>query len=63
MAKIRGKLQVVHWRAAARGLSASETAIGTVKRDIFSRQLSEGHISVVVKCGSFVYNIQTQSKK
>jgi len=35
MAKIRGKLQAFHWRAAARGLSASETAIGTVKRDVF----------------------------
>jgi len=49
MAKIRGKLQAVHWRAAARGLSASETAIETVKRYIFSRKLSEGLISVVAK--------------
>jgi len=57
--KYRGKLQAVHWRAAARGLSAIEN----VKRYIFSRQLSEGHISVVAKCRSFVYNIQTQSKK
>jgi len=40
MAKIRGMLQAVHWRAAARRLPASETAIETVKRDVFSRQLS-----------------------
>jgi len=63
MAKIRGKLQAVHWGAAARGLPASGTAIETVKRDVFSRQLSEGQISVVAKCGSFVYNSQSQSKK
>jgi len=35
MAKIRGKLQAVYWRAAARGPSASETAIQTVKRCFF----------------------------
>jgi len=63
MAKIRSKLQAVHWRAAARGLPASETAIETVKVYIFSRQLSEGHTSVVATWGSFVYNIQTQSEK
>jgi len=63
MAKIRGKLQAVHWRVAACGLPASETAIETVKRDVFSTQLSEGQISVVAKCGSFVYNLQIQSKK
>ena len=61
--KYRGKLQAVHWRAAARGLSAIETAIETVKRYIFSRQLSEGHISVVAKCRSFVFNLQIQSRK
>jgi len=58
MAKIRGKFQVVHWGAAARGLPASETAIETVdKRDVFSRQLSEGQKA---KCASFVYNLQIQ---
>jgi len=41
MAKIRGKLQAAHWRVAARGLRASETAMKTVKRDVSSRQLSE----------------------
>jgi len=63
MAKIRGKLEAIHWRVAARGLPASETAIETVKCDVFSRPLSEGHISVVAKCGSFVFNLQIQSKK
>jgi len=63
MTKIRDKLDAFHWRVAARGLPASETAIETVKRDVFSRPLSEGHISVVAKCGSFVYNLQIQSKK
>jgi len=61
MAKIRGKLQAFHWRAAARRLPASETAIETVKRDVFSRQLSEGQISVAAEC--FVYNLQIQPKK
>jgi len=56
-------LQAVHWGAAARGLPASVTAIETVKRDVFSRQLSEGHISVVAECGSFFYNVKIQSKR
>jgi len=34
MAKTRGEV-AVHWRAAARGLPASETAIETVKREVF----------------------------
>jgi len=63
MAKIRGELKAVHWRVAARGLPASETSIESIKRDVFSRPLSEGHISVVAKCGSFVYNLHIQSKK
>jgi len=60
MANIRGKLQAVLWRAAARGLSAIETAIETVKRYIFSRQLSEGQLSVVANCGNFDFNLQIQ---
>jgi len=52
----------VHWTVAARGLPVSETAIETVKRHVFPRPLSEEHISVVAKCGSFVVNL-SQSKK
>jgi len=47
MAKIRGKLEAVHWRVAARGLPASETVIETEKRDIFSRPLS---MRVILSC-------------
>jgi len=44
MAQIRGELRAVHWRAAARGLPASETAIETLRRDVFfSRQSSEAY--------------------
>jgi len=63
MAKIRGKFQAIHRRAAARGLPAIITAIETVRRDVFSRQLSDGQITVVVKCEGFVYNLHIQSKK
>jgi len=58
MAKTRGKLQAVHWRAEARALPAFKTE----KRYVFSKEVNEGQSSVVAKCGSFVYNLQIQSK-
>ena len=59
MAKTRCKLQAVHWRAASRGLPA----IKTVKHFFLPKEVSEWLYSVVAKCGSFVYNLQFQSKK
>jgi len=46
---------------AARGLSAIETAIETVKRDVFSREVNEGPRSVVAKSSQFNPKINRKS--